>query len=278
VTVEERIAQEMAAERATVASVEEQLPDAQAEYDLAWDAETAAGDSPPFPVVSRADAAAARLHSLLDRRKTALARIARLESPEEHARRAATAERIATMRARLAERERADTVAGGDDAPVPSVSGSPPEPNRAPPREEAAMAAATFKVRKSGDTWGVFDPEGTLVATAKTRAAARKLLEEQAENGKGEGAKALAKAEAPRAAAKPEPKAEAEGDSDGDGDGGEESPGYQRIRELRAPGPDRLSYTATCRKLNEEGIPPARGSKWHPPVVRNIAIRLGLGD
>jgi hypothetical protein len=105
IAVEDRIAQEVEAEREIIARVESELPEATAEYDSAWDAEVAAGDAPAEEITARTDAASRRLNGLWNQRAAAESRIARLESPGEYEKRAATAERIRKMRARLAEKE-----------------------------------------------------------------------------------------------------------------------------------------------------------------------------
>jgi hypothetical protein len=107
IAVPDKIAEEVAVERVLIEQIEADLPEAQAEYDRAWDEEVAAGESPPAEITDRTDAATRRLNGLWDRRASALSRIARLESPAEYEKRAATAERIRKMRARLAEKENA---------------------------------------------------------------------------------------------------------------------------------------------------------------------------
>lgn len=128
-TAERRVGEKIAAEAEAIdeqiARLDDRLPDAQTEYDQAWDAWTAAGGKREIPVAvdTRAENASRTLHGIYDAARGLRAKRARVTSPEERERRLQATGRLDTLR-----------------------QTRPAGPSR-PPRDDAAQQATLERMR-----------------------------------------------------------------------------------------------------------------------------------
>lgn len=103
--VQEKIDFEIAVQMDRIAEQELLLPEAQGEYDAAWDewlvdAKAHPDDDPPAEIENRVDGASRRIHGIYANISTAKANIKRLQNPAELQRRMQTTERLIALRER----------------------------------------------------------------------------------------------------------------------------------------------------------------------------------